>query len=125
MDQSDAIEARIEEKAEKLERFAQHIIGCRVTVEEEDHVRRCRYKVKTHVMEPHGVIRPLFPYADYGVIETPQGHDIYFHRNSVLNAGFDQLEIGGDRFHFSEKMGEKGPQASTVHVQGKHYAALK
>ncbi|MEQ8194756.1 MAG: HPF/RaiA family ribosome-associated protein, partial [Rhodospirillales bacterium] len=33
MDHSDAVEARIRREAEKLERFFDRIVGCRVTVE--------------------------------------------------------------------------------------------
>ena len=54
----------------------------------EDYVRRRRGKVKRHDVEAHGLIKNLFPYEDYGVIETPDGREIYFHRNSVLDADF-------------------------------------
>src|SRR5205823_4404747 len=40
---------------------------------------------------------------------------IYFHRNSVVGAGFDRLTLGA-LVRFSEEMGEKGPQASTVKI---------
>lgn len=45
-----------------------------------------------------------------------------FHRNSVLNADFDQLELD-DPVRFHEEAGEEGPQASTVHVERKVHAA--
>jgi cold shock CspA family protein len=83
-------------------------------------VRRRRGDVKYHESEPHGRITQLFPSEDYGLIQTADGREIYFHRNSVLNADFDKLEEGA-QVHFSEEMGEKGPQASTVHVEGKHH----
>jgi ribosomal subunit interface protein len=86
----------------------------------EDYVRRRRGDVKYHESEPHGRITQLFPSEDYGLIQTADGREIYFHRNSVLNADFDKLEEGA-QVHFSEEMGEKGPQASTVHVEGKHH----
>lgn len=86
----------------------------------ENYVRRRRGKVKTHDVEPHGKIIGLVPDEDYGVIQTVDGRDIYFHRNSVLDEGFDKLEIGA-RVHFTEEMGEKGPQASSIHVEGKHH----
>ena len=57
---------------------------------------------------------------DYGTIETPDGREIYFHRNSVLNADFDRLENGAS-VRFTEEMGEKGPQASSVHIEGRHH----
>jgi len=173
--QSDFVEARIREKVNKLEQYAEDITSCRVTIEAphqhhhkgnlynvkvdvtlpgeeivatrhpdehhahediyvairdafratqrqlEDYVRRRRGKVKTHDSEPHGKIIELVPYEDYGVIQTGDGREIYFHRNSVLDEDFDKLEIGA-RVHFAEEMGEKGPQASSIHVEGKHHA---
>jgi len=86
----------------------------------EDYVRRRRGKVKTHDSEPHGKIISLVPYEDYGLIQTDDGREIYFHRNSVLEEDFDKLEIGTS-VHFSEEMGDNGPQASTIHVEGKHH----
>ncbi len=86
----------------------------------EEYVRRRRAKVKTHELPPHGIISKLYPHEDYGMIETPDGREIYFHRNSVLNADFDKLENGA-RVHFTEELGEKGPQASSVHIEGRHH----
>jgi len=45
---------------------------------------------------------------------------IYFHRRSVVGADFDRLEIGAE-VRFDEEAGDRGPQASTVHVVGKHH----
>jgi cold shock CspA family protein len=47
------------------------------------------------------------------------GREIYFHRNSVLDGGFARLAAGA-RVTFAEEAGEKGPQASTVKLLGKH-----
>lgn len=85
-----------------------------------DHVRRRRGVVKTHETAPHGRVTELNPTEGYGRIETPDGRLVYFHRNSVVDADFDQLEIGTE-VRFVEEMGELGPQASTVHVIGKHH----
>ena len=79
----------------------------------EDHVRRQRGQVKTHVEQPQGRIARLFP--DYGFIQTSEGLEIYFHRNSLLNADFDQLAPGA-RVAFVEEQGQEGPQASSVRV---------
>jgi ribosomal subunit interface protein len=84
----------------------------------EDYVRRRRGDVKTHEVTPHGRIVELTP--DYGKIETADGRLVYFHRNSVLDADFGELQIGTE-VRFSEEVGERGPQASTVHVVGKHH----
>jgi len=87
----------------------------------EQFVQRRRKDVKEHAPPPHGRIRELYPSADYGRIETSDGRDIYFHRNSVVNMDFDQLDIGMP-VHFSEEMGEQGVQASSVQVEGKHHS---
>ena len=174
MDTSEALEAKIHEKAQKLEQFAEHITSCRVIIDQEhkhknqgnlfsvkiditvpgkeivvdrhsdkhhahedvyvalrdafdaskrqleDYVRKLRRKVKVHEVPPHGQIKELFPYEDYGLIETLDGREIYFHRNSVVDKNFDNLSEG-DKVHFNEEMGENGPQASTVHIEGKHH----
>ena len=87
----------------------------------EDYVRQRRRKIKLHETRPHGHIKTIFPLDGYGLIETDDGREIYFHRNSVLAADFDKLEVGAN-VNFSEEVGEKGPQASSVHIEGKHHA---
>jgi cold shock CspA family protein len=82
----------------------------------EDHARRQRGDVKVHET-PHGRVSRLFPERDYGFLETPDGREIYFHRNSVLHPGFERLEIG-TAVRFTEEAGEQGPQASTVAILG-------
>ena len=174
MDPSPAIEARIREKAAKLERFASRITSCRVVVEArnrhqrqgtlynihidlrapgeemvvghghpldhahedvyvairdafaaarrrlEDHTRRMRGDVKTHVDAPHGKIVRLF--VDHGFIETSNGFEVYFHKNSVVGDGFESLAAGDEvRLVVAEKEGADGPQASTVVKLGKHH----
>ncbi len=81
----------------------------------QDHARRRRGKVKVH--EPAAVARiaKLFRIENYGFLQTPDGREVYFHKNSVLAPGFERLEVGA-QVHFAEEMGEKGPQASTVRV---------
>jgi ribosomal subunit interface protein len=174
MDPSEAVESKIRERAGKLEKFYDQIMGCHVVVEAphkhqhkgglywvhlditvpdgelvvnrnpsqrsshedvyvairdtfdvarrrlEDHARRQRQNVKTHEVPPHGKVSELFPEMDYGRISTPDGRSIYFHRNSVLNAGFDELKLGTE-VRFAEEPGDEGPQASTVRVIGKHH----
>jgi ribosome-associated translation inhibitor RaiA/cold shock CspA family protein len=84
----------------------------------QDHARRQRGKVKSHEVPPHGRIAEL--HVDDGRIETLDGRLIYFHRNSVLDADFDKLQIGAE-VRFVEETGELGPQASTVYLIGKHH----
>ena len=62
-------------------------------------------------------MRALFPVEGYGFLETADGHDVYFHENSVLNNAFGRLEVG-DEVRFHEEGGEEGPQASTVELIG-------
>jgi cold shock CspA family protein len=56
---------------------------------------------------------------EFGFIETPDGRELYFHRNSVLNDAFARLKPG-TAVTYAEEEGEKGPQASTVRLLGKH-----
>lgn len=86
----------------------------------EQYARKKSRDVKAHEAPPHGRVSQLFPEQDYGFITTPEGYEVYFHRNSVVNDGFDKLEVGSE-VRFTEKPGEKGPQASTVHPTGKHH----
>ena len=167
MDPSDAVETKVSELAEKLERYHGRIMACRVVIEAshkhkhkggvyhvridltvpgneivinreshqnklhedvyvvirdafkaayrklESHGDRSRGKVKAHEEAPHGRISYLSAYEGFGRIETPDGRDIYFHKNSVLDADFDKLEVG-DEVRFAEEQGDEGPQASTV-----------
>jgi cold shock CspA family protein/ribosome-associated translation inhibitor RaiA len=85
----------------------------------EDYVRRRRGFVKTLEAPPHARVARLFAADGYGFIETPDGREFYFHRDSVLNGGFDRLQIGTE-VTFAEEAGKKGPQASTVKPVGKH-----
>ena len=176
MEPSDAVEARVREKAAKLDEFCDDIMGCRVAVEVphrrhhqgtlyrvrvdltlpdeelvvsrepsrdhahedvyvairdafdaakrqvEDYVRLRRAVTKTHVVPSHGRVVKLVPEEDHGFIETADGREVYFHRNSVLDRGFEQLSVGSE-VRFAEEEGEHGPQASTVRPIGKHHIA--
>lgn len=84
------------------------------------YVKRRRGGVKTHEDSPHGQIIALVLERDFGFIATPDGREIYFHRNSVVDADFLKLEVGMS-VRFMEEPGEEGPQASTVHVVGKRH----
>jgi len=174
MQPSEAVEAKIRERAGELEQFYQPIISCRVSVEAqhkhhhqgnlfhvrvdlrvpgaelvasrepgehhahedvyvavrdafdalrrqlEDHSRRRRGDTKSHEAPRHGRIVEINP--EYGTIETPDGRAVYFHRNSVVDADFDGLDVGAE-VRFAEEAGEEGPQASSVYVIGKHHVA--
>ena len=173
---SEAISDKIRQHAEKLEKYCDRIMSCRVAVELphhhqstgnqfrvcvevgvpgkklvasrepdehhnytdayvairdafdtmrrklEEYSREQRREVKLHQAPTHGQIVELVRSADHGRIETSDGRSVYFHRNSVIDAEFDRLELGmGVRY--DEEMGDHGPQASTVHVVGKRHIA--
>ena len=86
----------------------------------EDAVREMRGQVKPHEAEDHGRVSKFMAGDAYGFIETSDGREVYFHRNSVLDDAFDRLTVGSE-VRFVEELGEKGPQASTVHEIGKHH----
>jgi cold shock CspA family protein/ribosome-associated translation inhibitor RaiA len=85
----------------------------------QDYARRQRADVKTHGQIPKGRVCRLYAVEGYGYIETPDGSEIYFHKNSVLNDDFDHVRVGS-RVTFVDEPGERGPQASTVRLLGKH-----
>jgi cold shock CspA family protein len=88
----------------------------------EDRTRRLSGQVKQHEIEPHGIVTRLFPDQGYGFIRTPSEDEIYFHRHAVLNRGFGRLKEGAEvRFVVADQEGDKGPQASTVRIVGKHH----
>jgi ribosomal subunit interface protein len=174
MDPSPFVEAKIREKAQKLDHFHSHIMACRVVVETigqhhhhgnlhqiriditipggevavsrdsgnnhahediyvairdafnaarrqlEERLRRRQRKVKNHETPPHGRVVEYFAEDGYGKILTPDGREIYFHQNSVLNDSFSQLDVGSE-VRFVEEQGEQGPQASTVRPVSKHH----
>lgn len=174
MERSEALEADIREKAEKLDQYCDQIMSCRVVVDMphqhkhqgqlfsisidltvpggeivasrtadehhahedpyvatrdafnavqrrlEDYVRRLKREVKLHEPPPHGRVARLMRDEGYGFIERSIGGEVYFHRNSVLQDGFDALEVGSE-VRFAEEMGDDGPQASSVAMIGKHH----
>lgn len=85
----------------------------------QDRVRELQGQVKHHESARVGTVVRLDPSGEFGFLETSDGREIYFHRNSVLDDGFSRL-AAGTRVTFAEEVGEKGPQASTVKLMGKH-----
>jgi len=85
----------------------------------QDQVREMQGQVKHHDSPQTGTVVELDPLGEFGSIKTSDGEEIYFHRNSVLDGAFAQLTVGS-RVSYAEEMGEKGPQASTVRLLGKH-----
>jgi cold shock CspA family protein len=85
----------------------------------QDEARRLQGQVKQHESQPSATVVRLDPSGEFGFLEDSDGREIYFHRNSVLDDGFSRL-TAGTRVTFVEEAGEKGPQASTVKLLGKH-----
>ncbi len=88
----------------------------------EDHLRERRGEVKLHTVPDHGRIARLLPEQDCGFILSADGNEIYFHRHSVTNGGFEKLAVGDEvRFVAQHSESVEGPQASTVVLLGKHH----
>jgi len=85
----------------------------------QDYVRERRGLVKAHEAPPHGRVAKLFPQEGYGFLETTDGREVYFHRNSVLG-DFARLEVGAE-VRFTEEPGEKGAQATSLRPVGRHH----
>lgn len=85
----------------------------------EDFAREQRGAVKTHDIPAHGEVVEISKADGYGFIQAGEDR-IYFNRASVLDGAFDELAIGTP-VAFVEEQGEKGPQASTVRILGKHH----
>jgi ribosomal subunit interface protein len=82
----------------------------------EDHARRQRQEVKVRVEPEHGRVTYLDAEGDWGYLES-EGRQVYFHRNSVLDA---ELPAIGDEVRFDEEPGISGPQATSVARVGEH-----
>jgi cold shock CspA family protein len=80
-----------------------------------EYVREKRGHAKHHARQPAGVVTQLFGDRECGFLRSEDGRDIYFHRNSVLGAGWERLKVGS-RVSYAEEPGNEGPQASTVRV---------
>lgn len=85
----------------------------------QDFAREQRGAVKTHELPAHGEIAEISKVDGHGFIQA-DGRQIYFSRASVLDGAFKELVVGTP-VAFVEEQGEKGPQASTVRVLGKHH----
>ena len=81
----------------------------------EDHTTLRQAGTKPHSRPPHAVVARVFHDRGYGFLEAEDGHEVYFHEHSVLGARFTDLEPGA-KVRYAEEDGDKGPQASTVHV---------
>lgn len=84
-----------------------------------DRKERVQGEVKARAEDtPTALVFRVFREEGYGFLKTPEGRDIYFHRNSVLHDDFERLTLGTG-VRFTEEMGEQGPQATTVQIVDK------
>ena len=83
----------------------------------QDYARELRGDVKVRAGEQRGRVSRLLSYEGYGFLAAEDGGEIYFHRNSVPDGGFDRLTIGTE-VSYVEAEGDEGPQASTVVPRG-------
>lgn len=79
----------------------------------EDRIRKQRGEVSPTVAPARAHVARLFLEPGYGFLTAEDGHEVYFHRNSVLGTPFERLQVG-DEVRFAEEPGDEGPQASTV-----------
>ena len=85
----------------------------------QDNAQRMEGMIKSHEGQPIGTVVRLDPAGEFGFLRSSDGEEVYFHRNSVLDGNFSELAVGS-RVTFADEIGEKGPQATTVKLLGKH-----
>ncbi len=78
--------------------------------------KKQRINIKKHPQqEVQAVVSMVSHSKYYGFLQTTDGRNVYFHRNSVLHRDFNRIHtVAGVRF--SEEHGIKGPQATTVQI---------
>lgn len=84
----------------------------------QDQARLMRGQVKYHEAQPVGTVVRIDPSGEFGFLQAADGHEVYFKSNSVVDRVSSVAP--GTRVSYVEEIGEKGPQASTVKILGKH-----
>lgn len=84
----------------------------------QDQYRLMQGQTKQHENQPIGTVIRIDPSGAFGFIKSADGHEVYFNCNSVLDGPSNIAP--GTRVSYVEEIGEKGPQASTVKILGKH-----
>jgi len=84
-----------------------------ITEKLQDYKRKQAREVKPHPSPLKAQVTSLFVDRDYGFITTIEGRELYFHRNSVMDASLEDLHRG-DAVHYIEADGDTGPTASKV-----------
>lgn len=90
----------------------------------QDYARKQRGDTKRLVEAPTAKVTQVFEDEGYGFLITPDGREIYFHKESLLNEPFEDLKPG-TTVTFAEEAGEKGPQASSVRVVSRQGSRVK
>lgn len=78
-----------------------------------DYKQRQAGEVKLHGPLFQGQIAQLYADAEHGFILTSEGSQLYFHRNSLIDADFAKLKRG-DVVHYVAVDGDTGPIARKV-----------
>ncbi len=79
-----------------------------------EHAGKQRSEIKPQSVKAVGKVSKIFYDEGYGFLVTlPEGVEVYFHENSLINGKFKELQVG-ELVQFVEREGEKGPQASSV-----------
>lgn len=81
----------------------------------QDYKQRLRGEIKPHPSPVHGVVSQIED--DHGFLTTNTGSSLYFHRNALLDGGFEALRPG-DAVHYIETVGDTGPIAQKVWAMG-------
>ena len=74
-----------------------------------------RGEVKTHEEPAVGKVAKVDVEAGFGFIASPDGRELYFHQNSLLDETIERIKVGTD-VRFVEEQGDEGPQASSVRL---------
>jgi CspA family cold shock protein len=64
-----------------------------------------------------GTIKRLVRDRGFGFIRDEGGQEWFFHRSSMDDAAFDQLNEG-QRVSFDEEPSQKGPRAGNIRMEG-------
>jgi len=80
-----------------------------------DYARHAHVPVSAGNLSGRGVVSELVAGMNYGLISTPEGTDVYFRREHVIDGVFDRLEIGST-VEFSVAPSLLGAQATRVRL---------
>jgi ribosomal subunit interface protein len=79
------------------------------------YMHRYRGEVKAHAQAQRARITNIFPARGDGFLANPNRREIYFHRHSNMNPGFEHPDSGMG-VHYEEEREDEGPLASKISV---------